>query len=168
MIFEKIEIKDALLEDLPAITDIYNAAIPSLLVTADTEPVTWESKQAWFEAHDAGKRPLWTIVYESRIIAWVSFNYFYGRPAYSPTAEISIYLHNDAQGKGLGSYLVDLAIKKAPSFGIKTLLAFIFDHNAPSIRLFEKKGFERWAHLPKIADMPDAERGLLIYGLRVS
>ena len=50
---------------------------------------------------------------------------------------------------------------------IKTLLGFIFDHNKPSLELFYKMGFEKWAHLPKIANMIDAERGLIILGKRI-
>ena len=34
--------------DLPAIVAIYNSTVPSRMVTADTEPVTVESRLAWF------------------------------------------------------------------------------------------------------------------------
>ena len=34
--------------DLPAIVAIYNAAIPGRQATADTEPVTVKSREAWF------------------------------------------------------------------------------------------------------------------------
>jgi L-amino acid N-acyltransferase YncA len=33
---------------------------------------------------------------------------------------------------------------------------------------FIKWDFEKWAHLPKIANMIDAERGLIILGKRIS
>ncbi len=34
--------------DLPAIVAIYNATIPGRMVTADTEPVSVDSRQPWF------------------------------------------------------------------------------------------------------------------------
>jgi len=37
--------------DLPAIVEIYNSTIPGRMVTADLEPVTVESRRAWFQAH---------------------------------------------------------------------------------------------------------------------
>ncbi|WP_339382997.1 GNAT family N-acetyltransferase, partial [Klebsiella aerogenes] len=62
------------------------------MVTADTMPVTVESREEWFNEHNPGKRPLWVIENPSgEIIGWVSFQSFYGRPAYDATVEISIY-----------------------------------------------------------------------------
>ncbi len=168
MIFTNLNITHATASDLPEITAIYNTTIASRLVTADLEEVTWQSKLSWFEAHNTTTRPLWVITYEGKMVAWLSFQSFYGRPAYNGTAEISVYIHPDYRAKGLGNYLLDYAIAEAPKLGLKTLLAFIFDHNLPSIQLFTKKGFTQWAHLPNIALMDDTERGLLILGLRVS
>lgn len=167
MIFDELVIRDAGITDLPEITAIYNSTIASRLVTADLVPVTWQSKQAWFDAHDTGNRPLWVIEYQGKMVAWLSFQSFYGRPAYDATVEISIYIHEDARNKGLGKYLLHYAIDKAPSLAIKTILAFIFDHNYHSIELFKKFGFEHWAHLPNIAELDGTERGLLILGLRL-
>ena len=45
---------------------------------------------------------------------------------------------------------------------------FIFGHNIPSLRLFEKFGFARWAHLPGVALLDDVERDLVIVGRRVT
>lgn len=167
MIFDELVIRDAALADLPEITAIYNSTIASRLVTADLVPVTWQSKQTWFDAHDTRNRPLWVIEYEGRMVAWLSFQSFYGRPAYDATVEMSIYIHQEARNKGLGKYLVQYAIDKAPSLAVKTILAFIFDHNQPSIELFKKFGFVQWAHLPNIAELDNVERGLLILGLRL-
>ena len=168
MIFEEIQIRDAVVNDLPLITAIYNSTIPSRLVTADLEPVTWESKMPWFEAHNTSTRPLWVIEKDGEMLAWLSFQSFYGRPAYNGTAEISIYIHEKYRNIGLGKYLLQYAIDKAPELALKTILAFIFDHNEPSIQLFKKFGFEQWAHLPNIAELDSIERGLLILGLRLN
>src|SRR6185295_19383940 len=45
-------IRNADTTDLPAIVDIYNAAIPGRLATADTEPVSLESRQSWIQDRD--------------------------------------------------------------------------------------------------------------------
>jgi len=88
-----------------------------------------------------------------QIIAWLSFQDFYGRPAYQATAEISIYIEPNYRHKGIGTAFLEEAIQAAPGLGIKTILGFIFAQNQPSIRLFKKYGFEEWAHLPKIAEL---------------
>jgi L-amino acid N-acyltransferase YncA len=51
--------RDATLDDLPAIVAIYNSTIASRQVTADLEPVSVESRLAWFLAHRLLVRPLW-------------------------------------------------------------------------------------------------------------
>lgn len=157
----------AQLADLPKIVSTYNSTIASRVVTADLEPVTVNSKQAWFDAHTADKRPLWLVLIENEYVGWMSFNSFYGRPAYDGTVEVSIYLEESARGKGLGKICLEKAFEVCPELNIKTLLGFIFDHNESSLKLFYKMGFQKWAHLPKIANMIDAERGLIIMGKRV-
>jgi phosphinothricin acetyltransferase len=155
-------------DDLPAIVAIYNSTVASRQVTADTEPISVESRHAWFEQHDPKTRPLWILEQGGKMLGWLSFSDFYGRPAYSGTAELSIYLHEDARGMGLGRYLLSEAISHAPTIGVHTLLGFIFGHNTPSLKLFEAFGFATWANLPHVANLDGVERDLLILGKRVS
>ena len=150
--------------DLAQIVEIYNATIPSRQVTADTEPVSVESRVEWFEHHRPDFRPLWVVEVDGHIAAWLSFSSFYGRPAYNKTAELSVYVHDSFRHHGLGSYLLKQAIAHAPSIKVETLLGFIFGHNEPSLRLFEKFGFARWGELPKVASLDSVERDLVIVG----
>lgn len=161
--------RDAKRSDLEKITEIYNSTIASRLVTADTEPVSVESKVKWFDEHSSDKRPLWVVEDEANVIVgWVSFQSFYGRPAYDATVEISIYLDATQRGKGLGKQVLEYSINRAPEFGIKTILGFIFSHNEPSLKLFKHFGFEEWANLPNIAVLDNTERSLTILGKRIA
>jgi phosphinothricin acetyltransferase len=63
--------------------------------------------------------------------------------------------------------LLEYVVKLSPNLKIKTLLGFIFSHNAPSIGLFGKAGFTIWGHLPKVAEIDEKEYDLLILGLRL-
>lgn len=164
-----LNFRDAVQEDLTTIVAIYNSTIASKMVTADTEPVSVNSRQKWFEEHSPDRRPLW-IVEDSfdQIVGWVSFQSFYGRPAYDATVEISIYLDPAQRGKGLGKLILQYCIENATKFNIKTLLGFIFAHNEPSLRLFRHFGFEDWATLPNVAMLDGQERGLKILGKRIA
>lgn len=155
-------------DDLPQIVAIYNSTIASREVTADTEPVTVESRHAWFDEHHPKSRPLWVCEQNGQIIGWLSFSNFYGRPAYSGTAELSIYLHEAARGKGLGKYFLHHAIAYAPKIKVHTLLGFIFGHNVPSLKLFATFGFDTWANMPRVATLDGIERDLIILGKRVA
>ena len=151
--------------DLPRIVEIYNATIPSRLVTADLEPVSVAQRLPWFEAHVPTKRPLWVVERQDVVVAWLSFSSFYGRPAYDKTAELSVYVDEAHRRAGLGRYLLRQAIAHAPGIGVDRLLGFIFGHNTPSLTLFEGFGFERWALLPGVARLDSVERDLVILGL---
>lgn len=161
--------RDATLDDLPAIVAIYNATIASRMVTADTEEVSVESRLAWFHEHNATTRPLWVMENaQHEVVAWLSYSHFYGRPAYSGTAEISIYLHESCRRQGIGRYLLEQAIQHAPSVQVHTLLGFIFAHNVPSMNLFASLNFEVWANMPRVATLDGVERDLIIFGKRVA
>jgi L-amino acid N-acyltransferase YncA len=162
-----VTIRDATESDLAAIVDIYNQAIPGRRATADTEPVTVADRSAWFAEHDARSRPLW-IVEEGGVIAgWLSLQSFYGRPAYHATAEVSIYISSSFQRRGIARTLLREVIARSETFGVSTLLGFIFGHNEASLRLFGSEGFERWGFLPRVAELDGVERDLAIVGRRV-
>lgn len=164
-----LSLRDATESDLPAIVAIYNATIPGRMVTADTEPVTIESRVPWFRAHNPQMRPLWVLGDGTTdVCAWLSFNSFYGRPAYNPTAEISVYVAEAHRRRGLGRWLVEEAIRHAPSCDVKTLLGFIWAHNEPSLQLFRGLGFASWGHLPRVAVLDGIDRDLVILGKRVA
>src|SRR5206468_4195279 len=99
------------------------------------------------------KRPLWVNEMNGKITGWASLTDFKKRCAYDHTAEISIYIHENARGKGLGSGFLDYALQQAPYLGVKILIGVIFSHNHPSISLFKKKGFERWGLLPGVTEL---------------
>jgi len=160
-------IRLATLDDLPRIVDIYNSTIAGRMVTADLDPITVESRLPWFHAHQPARRPLWVAERDGKVIAWVSLSDFYGRPAYNATAEVSIYLDESVRGQGLGRDLLQYVIDTAPQYGVKTLLGFIFGHNQPSLKLFERFGFASWAHLPEVASLDGVARDLIILGRKL-
>jgi L-amino acid N-acyltransferase YncA len=153
--------------DLPTIVDIYNSSIPGRKATADVEPVTVADRQEWFDSRSE-TRPIWVIeTSDGAIAGWCSLRSFYGRPAYQATAEVAVYIDPMFTRRGCARKLLKHAIKEAPNCGVRTLLAFIFGHNAPSLRLFDSLDFDRWGHLPEVAEMDAVERDLIILGRRV-
>src|SRR5262245_54451364 len=137
------------------------------MATADTTPVTGGSRRVCVNEPGPRRRPLWVVEEGGALVGWLSFQSFYGRPAYRATAEISIYVANGWHGRGIGRALLERAVEEAPQLELRTLLGFIFGHNTPSLRLFERLGFQRWALLPRVAELDGIERDLLIVGRRV-
>src|ERR1051326_2690024 len=85
-------IRDAVEADLPAIVEIYNATVPTRMVTAELEPTTVEAQLSSFREHSPEQYPFWVAELERRVIGWLDFKKFLPRAAYRGTAEISVYV----------------------------------------------------------------------------
>jgi L-amino acid N-acyltransferase YncA len=164
-----VTIRAAQAADLPVIVSIYNASIPGRMATADTEPVTVAQREDWFREFDPSRRPLWVHCDSAAVPrAWLSLRSFYGRPAYHATVEVAVYTDPAARRQGLANALVAHALDQAPRLAIRTLLAFVFAHNLPSVALFRSHGFADWGLLPRVAELDGVERDLAILGLRLA
>src|SRR5438067_7418914 len=160
----EFKIRDALESDLPIIVDIYNATVLTRMVTAELEPTTVEARLPWFREHSPDEHPFWVAENDGRVIGWLDFKKFLPRCAYRSTAEISVYVDQRFRRQGVARGLLEEAIARAPSLGITALVGLIFAHNAPSLKLFERLGFDRWGLLPRIARLDGAERDLIVMG----
>jgi L-amino acid N-acyltransferase YncA len=157
-------IRDAVEADLPAIVEIYNATVPTRMVTAELEPTTVEARLPWFREHSPEQYPFWVAELEGRVIGWLDFKKFLPRCAYRGTAEVSVYVDEKFRRRGVGQRLLEHAIARAPSLGITALVGLIFGHNEASLKLFQRLSFERWAFLPAIAQVDGVQRDLVVMG----
>jgi L-amino acid N-acyltransferase YncA len=157
-------VRDAVEADLPAIVEIYNATVPTRMVTAELEPTTVEARLPWFREHSSEHYPFWVAESDGRVIAWLDFKRFLARCAYRGTAEISVYVDEEFRRRGVGQRLLEQAIARAPSLGITALVGLIFGHNEPSLKLFQRLGFEHWGFFPGVAQLDGVQRDLVVMG----
>jgi phosphinothricin acetyltransferase len=127
--------------DVPAITAIYRHAVETSVATFDTE-APGEAAMAEKFGHmlELG-HPVIIAEAEGKAIGYAYASTYRPRPAYRFTAEDSIYLAPEAQGKGLGSALLGRLLEQSKAFGFRQMLAVITAERANSIRLHEKHGF---------------------------
>ena len=156
-----------MLDDLPRIVEIYNSYVPGFTVTADTEPVSVESRLAWFERHDPHKRPLWVATSGDAIAGWLGFQPFYDRSAYDATAEISVYVAQEFRRQGIARALMTKALDEGPRLGLKTLIGLAFAVNEPSLTMLRSFGFEQWGLLPGATELAGVERDVAIMGRKL-
>ncbi|MFN2507263.1 MAG: N-acetyltransferase family protein [Chthoniobacterales bacterium] len=161
-------IRDAAESDLPAIVEIFNSAVLARMATAVLEPVSVEERRAWFREHSADHHPLWVLEVDGKIAGWLSMHAFLSRCAYRGTAEVSVYVHEDFRGRGLGRALLQEAIARSPALEVRALAGLIFGHNIPSLRLFEALGFGRWGLLPRLARLDEVDRDIIIVGRHIA
>jgi phosphinothricin acetyltransferase len=164
---EKMKIRDARDNDLPAIIDIYNAAVATRLSTAQLEQVTVEERKNWIAEHSPDRHPFWVLEIDGQIAGWLTLKSFLPRCAYRGTAEVSVYVAEKSRRRGVARRLLEEAISRAPELGINALVGLIFAHNEPSLKLFEELDFKRWGLLPRIARLDENDRDLTILGRHV-
>ena len=158
-------IRVAKIEDIVSITEIYNQAIDARFQTAFTERVTIEERTVWFNGHTEGAYPVFVYVIDEKVVGWVSISpYRSGRAALRFCVEISYFVHQDHQRKGIGSQVLEHAVKACRDLHYRAVLAIILDKNESSIRLIEKAGFEKWGYLPGVADFDGVVCGHVYYG----
>ena len=162
-------IRPAEAADLPTIVAIYNSTVAGRQVTADLQPVSVDERLHWFDAHQQRHRPMMVLCDEqNHVLAWATFSDYYARAAYDISAEISIYVDESQRGKRLGQTLLDFMLALAPSLGIRNVIAVIFAHNEPSVRMFEKNGFSLWGTLPNVCELDEDEVSVVLLGKRLS
>jgi L-amino acid N-acyltransferase len=155
-------------KDLKAIVEIYNQAILTHRCTADMDIFTVEERLSWFKEHQSLEYPIYVYEVDNKVVGYFYFTgYRSGRRAMRYAAEISYYIHNDYQRQGIGTKMMEFAIKKGKELKFKSLIAILLEWNAPSIKLIEMFGFEEWGRLPGIADFDGEVCSHLYYGLKI-
>lgn len=144
-----MNIRQAVYDDLPAITAIYNHAVLHSVATFDTVTKTTDERRLWLDEH-GDRYPVLVAEEAGCIIGWASLSRWSSRPAYDGTAEISIYFTDAACGKGFGSLLMPALLEAGKNAGLHTIIARISDGNGASIRLHEKFGFAHTGTLKEV------------------
>lgn len=128
--------------DLPALTDIYNAAVTGTDFTGHLTPLSLEERQPWWLTHQDPRYPVLVAEANQEVLGYASLSQWYDVPVYSHTAESSLYLAPNAQGRGLGTTLMRALLAEARRLGHHVVLSRIWSENLPSIAMCRKCGYE--------------------------
>lgn len=131
-----ITIRDAQLEDLGRIVEIYNEAVVEGLCVEDA-PVSVADKQAWFTATDP------CLVYEvdKKIVGWVSLDPFAAAPVFAKSKSVSLFVSKESRWRGVGRCLITTIKDIAFTKRLK-VFAPVWETNYNSCTFFKKVGFE--------------------------
>ena len=134
-------IRDATLRDLTDITEIYNESILNTVATFDTNIKTLHEQRSWFDKHGS-KNPIIVAEDNRKVVGWASLSKYSDRCAYSDTAELSLYVRKEFQGKGIGKNLMKEIVKKGRQAGLHAIISRIAEGNQVSVHLHKIVGFE--------------------------
>ena len=133
-------IRPAAVDDLEAIAAVYDHQVTTTVATFDLEPqgpALWAPRVGGAEpgdhllvADDAGS-----------VVGYAYSSSFRPRPAYGRTRETSVYLADDARGRGLGRALYDDLLGRLVGDGVHTAVATVALPNPASDALHRACGY---------------------------
>ena len=146
-------VRDARITDIEAITDLYNAWIPTHTITWTEVLETYEQRAEWFEHQLRDKFPVLVADIEGHVVGFASYGHFRGEgkwPGYMQTVEHSVHVHEGYWGRGVGRALVEGLIERANAADIHVMVAAVDAQNEASIRFHQHLGFVEVARMPEI------------------
>ncbi|KAI8819834.1 putative phosphinothricin acetyltransferase protein [Fimicolochytrium jonesii] len=132
--------RDGTLDDVPALLEIYNYEVKNGNATLDHETPTLEHRRGWFSTNFGEKYPILVAVNE------VDGNV----RGYDRTCEITLYIHHEHQGQGLGKRLIEALLTRAAELDYTSVIAIIGGENDRSLQLFKSLGFDEVGRFPGI------------------
>lgn len=150
--------------DIPVLTDIYNVYVRTSTATFHYEPRTeLDMKATLLPEDEAYLSESWTIRCDGDIAGYGYFAPYKKREAYRCSSEVTLYLKDGYTGRGVGQKALAMMEARAREAGMHTLLSVICGENEGSIRLFEKCGYEKCAHLKEVGRKFDRLLDVVMY-----
>ena len=146
----------------PAVEAIYAEGIATRDATFETSTPTWEE-------FDAGRHRdhRFVAVDGDRVIGWAALSPTSSRDCYAGVAEHSVYVTEDARGRGVGLALMNALLESADSGDIWTIQTSIFPENEASLALHERLGFRVVGRRERIAQLDGAWRDTILLERRL-
>jgi L-amino acid N-acyltransferase YncA len=122
--------------DWPAVKAIHEQGIATKLATFEPSAPGWDD---WDAAYLPDHRLV--AVRDGRVVGWAGLLPTSRRPCYAGVVEDSVYVDEDARGRGVGRELLDGVVQSADRAGLWTVQASIFADNVASVELHRRSGF---------------------------
>jgi phosphinothricin acetyltransferase len=135
--------RPATLDDLPALTAIYNHYVINTTITFDLEPFAPESRRPWFEAHAASGRHRLLIAADpdNAVLGYATTSRWRPKAAYDTTVESSVYCRPDIVGRGIGTALYSALFDALAVEDVLRIVAGVSQPNPASVALHQRFGF---------------------------
>jgi len=143
-------IREATAADAAAIAGIYNHYVTDTIVTFEEEPVTAEEIALRITRVRGTSLPWLVAESGGQVVGYAYASPWATRVGYRFTVEITVYVHCDHGGKGLGSALYGALLPMLEAGGIHSVIGGIALPNEGSVALHEKFGLRKVAHYDEV------------------
>ena len=144
------KIRDALLEDAPAIAEIYNYYVRETIITFEEAPVSpAEIKKRILTAQSIALP--WLIAeLNDETVGYAYAGRWSERTAFRFSVELTVYVHPDHHRHGIGCHLYSRLLHALKAKGVHAALGGIALPNDASIGLHERLGFKKASHFKEV------------------
>jgi phosphinothricin acetyltransferase len=134
--------------DADAIREIYQHGIDTGNATFETVVPEWKKIDEKFLHHSR-------LIADDNgvVLGWAALAPVSARECYNGVAEVTIYVHKNHQGKGIGKLLLKALIEESENNATWSLLSVIHEENRASIHLHEQCGFRVIGYRERIAQL---------------
>ena len=146
----ELRVRSATSSDLPEIEAIHAHHVRTSHAIFDLEPRGVEWRRRWFMERDAARHPVLVAIDDDAVVGFASAGAHRPKEAYASTVETTIHVAPGSVGRGVGSALYAELLAELDDVGVHRALAAIAVPNEPSVRLHERFGFRRVAHLSEV------------------
>jgi L-amino acid N-acyltransferase YncA len=137
------QIRPTIPADLPAITAIYEHAVRFGTATFELEPPDLAEMTRRYQGLMDEGFPYLVAADGDTVLGYAYAGSYRARPAYRFAVENSVYLDPAAQGRGVGTRLMQALIEESEERGYRLMVAVIGDSaNLASIGVHRRTGFE--------------------------
>jgi phosphinothricin acetyltransferase len=139
-----VAVRAATLNDLPALTDIYNHYIHHTPITFDLQPYEPHQRRGWFDEHaGSGRHRLLVAEEDGQLLGYATSSRWRPKAAYDTTVESSVYCRTGATGRGVGTQLYTALFAALAEQDVHRIVAGMTLPNPASRALHERFGFTR-------------------------
>lgn len=150
-------------EHIESVREIYLYYIYNSTATFHKREISKEEMRALVLFEYPTRYESYIIRREGELCGYVILTKYKEREAFDQTAEITIYLKNGFEGKGIGGQAIAFIEARAKTKDLHALLAVICGENTGSMALFEKYGYEKCAHYKQVGFKFDRWLDLVCY-----
>ncbi|MDR1986080.1 MAG: GNAT family N-acetyltransferase [Treponema sp.] len=142
-------IRTVKITDAMAICGIYNHYVKHTVISFEENPISMKEMKS--RIVDISSVYPWLVLEEAGdLIGYAYVNKWKDRSAYEFSVELSIYLKQGHEGKGLGACLLTQLLEAVKKTSIHAVIAGITLPNERSVALHEKLGFTKIAQFKEI------------------
>jgi len=151
----RVVLRDAVDEDVDAITEIQNALLDSTTIEWTEEPHTAVERRRWIEGQRARGLPVLVAQLDDEVVGWAAYGEFRDPvkwPGYRFTVEHTLHVREGHWGAGIGRALMLALMDRARAAGLHAMVAAVDGDNTGSVTFHQRLGFEEVGRLRQIGE----------------